>query len=125
MAITNINLKEMLCADPMHGGIYQSLFNGGSWFEADQTYWASQQNRVVLSLSDLMDNKPSKSNIAKAEAWLTDLKTTSEQLVATAGSHQVFSSTEKIVKEWEAPALKKVALSKKSNAFAMLDEDEE
>ena len=125
MALTYINLKEMLCADPMHGGIYQSLFNGGSWFEADQTYWASQQNRVVLSLSDLMDNKPSKSNIAKAEAWLTDLKTTSEQLVATAGSHQVFSSTEKIVKEWEAPTLKKVALSKKSNAFAMLDEDEE
>ena len=125
MAITTINLKEMLCTDPLHGGIYQSLFNGGSWFEADQTYWASQQKRATLSLLELMDSNPSKSNILKAAACLADLKATSEQIVPMEDSLLAFSSAEKIVKEWEAPALKKAALSKKSNAFALLGEDED
>lgn len=124
MATYNINLKEVLCADPVHGASYRSLLNGGSWFEADQSYWKIQQERAMGNLSQLMEAKASKSNVARAESWLVELKEAAGQIVPVENSMAFFTQTEKIVKTWEAPPSKKMV--SKTNAFAVLgDEDEE
>jgi hypothetical protein len=123
--MANINLQQSLCADPINGGIYRHLFNGGSWFEADQMYWRVRQEEALASLKALVEEKASKSNKTKAAADLAVLKEAAAQLLPTQDSLAAFQAAETIVKTWETPkVLPKTANAKGKNAFSLLDDDE-
>lgn len=124
MSSININIYEALCSDPEHGEIYRSLFNGGSWFAADQSFWTIQQQKTMKALGDLVETKPSSYNVGKAEALLAQMKEASSQIVPPENSMAVFSYTEGVVKTWSAPAVKKSVTAKTGNAFSVLGDDE-
>lgn len=121
--MANINLNEIFCADPIHGASYRSLLNGGSWFEADQAYWKVQQQKTMSNLGQLIEAKATKTNVARAESWLLELKESAAQIVPMDDGRTLFEQTEKIVKTWEAPPNKKTVT--KTNVFALLDNDDE
>jgi hypothetical protein len=121
----SINLPEKLFADPEYGQIYRSLFNGGSWFLADQAFWEIQQQKATKGLGELVEMKPSSHNVGRAEALLAQLKEASVQIVPPESSMVAFTQTETIVKAWSASAVKKsAAKAKTDNAFSVLDDDE-
>lgn len=121
--VTNINIRDVLCTDPDHGSIYRMLFNGGSWFEADQMHWRIIQQQAVQGLQEIVKTKPTKGNKEKAQTLLGELKETTGQLLPQADSMRVFLGAEQVVKTW-APAVKPPA-KVKTNVFALLSDDEE
>jgi hypothetical protein len=126
MSVSTINLSEKLFADPEYGEVYRSLFNGGSWFAADQAYWGILQQTAANALSELVETKPSSYNLGKAEALLEQMKEASSQLVPPEISMSAFFYTEAVVKTWSAPLKKKSAVTvKNDNAFSALDSEDE
>jgi bacterioferritin-associated ferredoxin len=123
---TTINLREILCSDPNYGGVYRMLFNGGSWYEADQMYWRILQQRATIDLQEIIKAKPTASNCEKAQGFLTTLKGTTTQLSPQNDCGEVVQWAEQVVKAW-APAAKAptVKIQHKKNSFALLDDDEE
>ncbi len=125
--VTTINLQETLCAHPDHGAIYRMLFNGGSWYEADQMHWRFVQQRAITGLQEVVKTKPTKGNQEKAQTLLGELKETTVQLLPQSDSMKVFQHAEEVVKTW-TPAAKAPAKAQTKgtgNAFALLDDDEE
>ncbi len=120
----SINLSEKLFADPEYGEVYRSLFNGGSWFAADQAFWEIQQQKAFNALGELVKTKPSPYNVSRAEAVLAQLQEASSQIVPPENSMVAFTQTEAIMKTWSAPLKKKSAVTvKNDNAFSALDDE--
>ena len=126
MSLLSINIQDALCADPYGGDIYRHLFNGGSWFEADQMHWRLQQNYALTQLSSLVSAKPTKSNQEKANEALGELAECAKQLIPSTEAAALFQKAEQVVKTW-APAPKPVKAKpvKGANVFAALDEESE
>lgn len=102
------------------------LFNGGSWYEADQMYWRILQNQVTLGLQEIVKTKPTTNNREKAETLLGKLKETTTQLWPQEDSMAVFQRVEQVVKVWTpAPKTTVVKTQHKNNTFALLGDDEE
>lgn len=124
--MATINIPDMLCADPLYGSVYRMLFNGGSWYEADQMYWRILQKQATLGLQEIVKTKPTANNREKAETLLGKLKETTTQLWPQEDSMAVFQRAEQVVKLW-TPAAKAtvVKTQHKNNTFALLGDDEE
>lgn len=121
----SIDLQAALCADPVGGAIYRHLFNGGSWFEADQMHWRLQQTQALKLLKSIVEAKPTKPNQQKAQQALKELEECAKQLVPSTEPTALFQRADQVVKTW-APAPKAaVAKPKTANAFAALDDSEE
>jgi hypothetical protein len=125
MATQTMNVKQILCADPMHGAVYRMLFNGGSWFEADQMHWRVIQQRAIVGLQEVVKSKPTKSNQQKAQVLLDELKDTTVQLLPQEDSMRVFLRADQVVKTWAPAAKQPVKTQGPRNAFALLDTDED
>ena len=119
-----MNLQVMLCADPLYGNIYRHLFNGGSWYEADQMHWRIVQQHAAMGLQELIESKPTKSNQDKAQTFLGQLKETTVQLLPQSDSMKVFLEAEQVVKTWTPAAKTLQKTQDKANKFALLDDDE-
>jgi hypothetical protein len=123
----SIDLQASLCADPVGGSIYQYLFNGGSWFEADQMHWRLEQEYALNQLKVVLMSKATKSNQEKASSALICLEECAKQLVPHDEPMALFLQADQVVKTW-APAPKTVTSGtqpKGTNVFAALDEDSE
>lgn len=124
----SINLQDVLCADPVGGCIYRYLFNGGSWFEADQMEWRLQQELTLQQLKTIVEAKPTKANQQKAHQLLGNLEECAKQLVPSDGPMALYQRADQVVKTW-APAAKapevKPKTAKGVNAFAALGDSEE
>ena len=122
--MSSINIQKVLCADPYGGAIYRHLFNGGSWFEADQMHWRLQQDVALAQLKRLLDTKPTKANQEKACSALGSLEECVKQLVPQNEAKALFLKADQVVKTW-APAAKPVKTKpvKGANVFAALDEE--
>jgi hypothetical protein len=126
MSSLSINIQEVLCADPYGGAIYRHLFNGGSWFEADQMHWRLQQKYALTQLDSLVSAKPTKANQEKANEALGELAECAKQLVPSTEAAALFQKAEQVVKTWApAPAPKTVKAKPSANVFAALDEESE
>lgn len=124
-SVVNVDIKTALCSDPVYGRVYTHLFNGGSWFEADQMDWRIKQGLALQQLKTLVEAKPTKANQEKATAMLQRLEEASQQLVPPDHAIATFHNAEAIVKKW-APAPTAAAKPKKgTNAFAALGDDSE
>lgn len=119
---TSVNLKDVLCADPLSGDIYKHLFQGGSWFEADQMHWRLQQQMALKGLTEVVKTKPTKINKEKAALHLSDLRETVTQLLPQNDSLAVFKQADRVVQAW-APPPPKISETLKKNVFAMLAEE--
>jgi hypothetical protein len=127
--IANVDLKSTLCADPVYGAVYKHLFNGGSWFEADQMEWRINQALALQELKTLVSGKPTKANQEKATVALGRLEESCKQLVPPDHAMAAFHNVEAIVKTWAPPPAVTVVTKKPkkgTNVFAALgDSDEE
>ena len=121
----SIDIHQRLCADPVGGSIYKHLFNGGSWFEADQMHWRLEQELALNQLKALVEAKATKANQEKAREALTSLHECARQLIPQNDAMALFPRSDQIVKTW-VPAPKAVAKSVKGiNVFAALGDSEE
>ncbi len=119
-------LKDSLCADPVYGSVYQILFQGGSWYDADQAYWRIRYESMAEELGTLLVNKPTKSTKEKAMALLGDLQAASAQLPSYTDITTSLTQIEAVVKAWAPPPSSGPKPAKRSkNAFDLLGEDEE
>ena len=118
---TQMNLLDIFSKDPDFGSVSRYLMSGGSWFEADQMYWAIIQQQALEGLREVTAAKPTKSNQERAEELLNNLKSTTSQLYPTKHSLSVFQQADALVKTWAPP---KTASAKKGkhNTFAVLHE---
>ncbi len=124
--MSSINIQEALCADPYGGAIYRHLFNGGSWFEADQMHWRLQQDVALAQLKRLLDTKPTKANQEKANELLAELAECAKQLIPSDEASALFLKADQVVKTWApAPKPAKTKPVKGANVFAALDEESE
>jgi len=123
--MSSINIQEVLCADPVGGAIYKHLFNGGSWFEADQMHWRLEQQWAITQLQTVVAAKPTKANQEKACSALGSLEECVKQLVPQNEAKALFLKADQVVKAW-APAPKPAKDKPKTiNVFAALDEESE
>jgi hypothetical protein len=121
----SIDLQASLCSAPVGGSIYQYLFNGGSWFEAEQMHWRLEQEHALNQLQTVVAAKPTKANQEKALSAISSLEECAKQLVPHDEPMALFLKADQVVKTW-APAPKTAASgSKGTNVFAALDEDSE
>lgn len=125
---SSINLVQILCADPMGGPVYRHLFNGGSWFEADQMHWRCQWDTSLQGLEKLVSSKPTQSNQAAAQTHLSNLEYAANQLVPNTGPLAALQKVQDIVVKWAPPRASAVPSKTKpsvQNAFSVLVEDED
>jgi hypothetical protein len=122
----SINIQQQLCADPVSGGIYSYLFNGGSWFEADQMHWRLEQEWALNQLKVVVEAKATKANQEKAATALRSLEECAKQLVPPREALALFLKADQIVKTW-APAPKAAAAKtpQTMNVFAAFSDDSE
>lgn len=104
---TSISLKDIMCADPVEGTVYRHLFNGGSWFDAEQVHWQIIYTRTCGSLGDIVNAKPSKSNVERAMMLLGTLKEATNQLVPSTDYMPGYTRAESAVAKWSAPPSQK------------------
>ena len=126
---SSVNLLDIFCQDPVFGSIDRYLVSGGSWFEADQMYWRTIQQKAVEGLRDITVVKATKSNQERAENLLNQLKDSSTQLFPTENSMAVFQRANSVVQAWSPPTKTPVAVpvagKSQRNTFALLDADSE
>ena len=123
----SIDLQAALCADPVGGAIYRHLFNGGSWFEADQMHWRLQQEQALIKFKSAVGAKPTKPNQQKAQEALKELEECAKQLVPSTEPMALFQRADQVVKTWAPKVAPKAAETKPktANAFSALDDSEE
>jgi hypothetical protein len=119
-------LQDLLCSDPVHGAVYRMLFNGGSWFEADQLHWKIHRENALVSLGSLTAEKPTKANQEKAQIALSDLKEATVQLCPSPDpALAAFHRLESVVAKWEPKKATAAPKNGVKNTFAALAEDDE
>jgi len=124
--VQSMPLKEILCADPMYGSVYQTLFQGGSWYDADQAYWRIRYEAMAEELGALLMAKPTKVTKEKALVLLGDLQAAAAQMPSYLDITTSLAQIEAVVKNWlppQASGPKPVKRSK--NAFDLLGGEEE
>ena len=121
----SIDLQASLCSAPVGGSIYQYLFNGGSWFEAEQMHWRLEQEYALNQLKVVLVSKATKGNQEKALSALSTLEECAKQLFPHNEAMALFLDADQAVKTW-APAPKTAASGSKGiNVFAALTEESE
>jgi|688.fasta_scaffold1567062_1 hypothetical protein len=123
MATPSLSLKAYLCNDPVDGVVYRHLFNGGSWFEADQMHWRICHERAFAEISRLTTVKPTKNNVERAKNFLAHMKEASNQLVSGTEYQALFTRAESMVAHWMAPLTRPAVQAKGFAALAESDEE--
>lgn len=119
MAFSSGPLVTHFCKDPIYGGVYKMLFNGGSWFEGDQMFWRIDIEQITPELRSILAGKPTKSAIHRASALLEKLDVCAKQLVLPCPE---IAEMHQAVKAWTPkPAAPRIG----SNVFAALDTSDE
>lgn len=118
-------LKDSLCADPLYGSVYQTLLQGGSWYDADQAYWRIRYESMAEELGTLLMSKPTKVTQAKALALLGDLQAASAQMPSYQDISTSLNQIEAVVKSWLPEASGPKPAKRSKNAFDLLGDDEE
>jgi hypothetical protein len=124
-SVSSVSLKDILCSDPVDGVVYKHLFNGGSWFEAEQMHWRIRHKHLLAEITTLTTMKPTKNHAEKAKSLLVYLKDTSTQLVPDTEYLPIHAKAETMVSSWMAPLTKPVVKSKGFAALAETDSEEE
>ena len=121
-----VPLKESLCADPVYGSVYQTLFQGGSWYDADQVYWRIRYESMAEELGALLISKPTKATKEKAMTLLGDLQAASAQMPSYKDIATSLAQIEQVVKAWAPPPSSGPKSTKQSkNAFDVLGDEQE
>ncbi len=118
---SSIDLRSIMCSDPTEGPVYQLLFNGGSWFEAEQMFWRLSHSRLREELTTLTRGKATKGNAERAKMLLASLKEATKQLVASREHLTAYNQAEAFVTKWSARSRP----ASKGKGFAALAEESE
>lgn len=110
------SLIDIMCADPVEGAVYRHLFNGGSWFEAEQLHWRIVHDRTLPDLQALFTKKPTRGNIAKAQELMELLGHCAMQLVADPVATANVKTATALMATWSKPKVSSTG----TNAFANL-----
>jgi hypothetical protein len=123
-----MNLIDILCSDPVGGPVYRHLFNGGSWFEADQMHWRIQWDSSLKRIESLVSAKPTQTNQQAAKSALSNLEYSANQLVPNTDPLATFKKVQDIVVKWAPPSRPPLPPKVKStlrNTFGVLVDDED
>jgi len=117
-------LTASLINDPVYGHIYKKMFDGGSWFDADQEFWQIRASEIIVDLIALLSQKSTKAHVEKATTLLSALENCARQIVSEALGPQILAFQAKI-KAWTPPPPAPSRAPLRNNFAALAESDDE
>jgi hypothetical protein len=117
-------LTASLINDPMYGGVYKKMLDGGSWFDADQDFWNIRSSELYVELVAVLNHKATKASVEKANSLLAGLENCARQIVAETLTPSILLLKAR-VQAWTPPPAAPPRAPLRNNFAALAESDEE